>query len=141
MKNNKSGLVVQIFWLFSMLILVGLPPLLAAKPKMSEKPALFEELPRFKVDEGRLLYQRFCAFCHGESGQGNGPNSFNLSTKPFPFVDKGKRNQIEEKALLDVLRNGGGDVGKSNEMPAFEKTLNQKQIKKLIQFLRKGFYP
>jgi len=34
---------------------------------------------------GLLLYQSNCVQCHGEKGDGDGPESVNLETKPWDF--------------------------------------------------------
>ena len=34
------------------------------------------------VDQGHVLYEAFCASCHGTTGEGDGPTASSLSTRP-----------------------------------------------------------
>ncbi|MBT4526737.1 MAG: cytochrome c [Deltaproteobacteria bacterium] len=125
------------------LVLIGIfcfiPLIVIAKPKPVEIPFLFKELPSFKIDKGVVLYQRFCSFCHGESGKGDGPNAFSLVKKPANFnrIELSSESKIND--LKTIIKTGGKNSGKSAEMPAFENTLSQNQLDAIMRFLRKTF--
>ncbi len=50
----------------------------AASEPMASSPAL--------IERGKTLYRSYCAICHGESGDGNGPAAGGLDPKPRDFI-------------------------------------------------------
>ena len=69
------GLVVGIGW--------------AARPaaQTPEIATVNEPTPAVAGPDGRALFARYCAFCHGESGDGNGPAAPVLTPRPRNFAD------------------------------------------------------
>jgi mono/diheme cytochrome c family protein len=45
-------------------------------------------------------------------------------------------NQLSDKFLIEVISKGGSGVGKSSFMPAWGSSLNEKQIRDIIAYLR-----
>lgn len=110
-----------------------------AKPPPPEEPTLFGRLPVFKIDRGAVLYERYCAFCHGANGKGTGPNAFSLSVKPGDLTRKRHLEAKSERLLRKVLSQGGTSVGKSPEMPGFGSTLSEAELQMMIRLIRNGF--
>jgi cytochrome c5 len=130
-----------LFWLTIVMVtfvLLFIPQMSPAKPKPTENPILFKELPPFEIDKGQVLYQRFCSYCHGETGKGDGPNSFSLSSKPADLTIIQTFPDDKMKTVETILKTGGKGVAKSNEMPAFGNTLSQQQMDAVIRFLRRS---
>ncbi|HHL39711.1 MAG TPA: cytochrome c [Deltaproteobacteria bacterium] len=83
-------------------------------------------------------YKFYCAQCHGLTGEGNGPNA----TKDQPVSPRNHTNTKEMKKLSDqdiinVIKGGGAATSKSTLMPPFGKTLTEKEINDLKDYLRK----
>lgn len=89
--------------------------------------------------KGKLLYERFCAVCHGETGDGNGFNAFNLQNsfqvKPFSFADSGAMASVTKMEIEKAIIGGGKAVGKSQYMPPWGSTLQPDEIQALIAFI------
>ena len=45
-------------------------------------------------------------------------------------------NQLSDKFLIEVISKGGSAVGNSSFMPAWGSSLNEKQIRDIIAYLR-----
>jgi mono/diheme cytochrome c family protein len=120
------------FFLTLLAATLGLP---AANVGAAEKPPLpIHDLPDFTISRGQVLYQRYCLFCHGETGRGDGQNSFSLKTRPADLSQIVPDRNDEQ--LLDVIIQGGAEKNLSPAMPSFGHTLTEKQIRQLIIFLR-----
>jgi len=86
--------------------------------------------------EGRKLYASYCASCHGDKGKGDGMAAKSLPVKPADHTNGAVMNQLNDKFLTELITKGGGAVGKSSFMPAWSGSLNEKQIRDLVVFIR-----
>ena len=100
------------------------------------KPLTIKELPEFKISKGEILYGRYCSFCHGESGRGDGLNAYSMPVKPRNFYNQDMMAQKTDVELEKVILFGGNSQGLSKYMPAFDKTLSTRQVKHLVDFIR-----
>ena len=100
-------------------------PLKAAKAK-NPVPA---EGRAASAQEGRVLYDKECASCHGKAGKGDGPAAAQL-TKPATDLtapDMGKQSEGELFVKLTMGR---------RPMPSYERTLTEEQRWQVVNFLR-----
>ena len=86
--------------------------------------------------EGKKLYASYCATCHGDNGKGDGVAARSLPVKPQDHTNSAVMSQITDQALADVILKGGGAVGKSAFMPAWGSSLNERQIRDIIAYIR-----
>ncbi|MFQ5427465.1 MAG: c-type cytochrome [Thermodesulfobacteriota bacterium] len=82
-------------------------------------------------------YDFYCTQCHGLEGRGDGPNA----TESQPVDPRDHRSAYEMKKLnddeiIDVIKDGGAATSKSTLMPAFRRTLSDKEIEELKDYLR-----
>lgn len=100
-------------------------PLKAGKAKNPIAP----EGRAASAEEGRVLYDKECASCHGKAGKGDGPGAAQL-TKPATDLtapDMGKQSDGE---LFVKITQG------RRPMPSYEKTLTDDQRWHVVNFLR-----
>ena len=86
--------------------------------------------------DGKNLYATYCTACHGEKGKGDGMAAKGLPAKPADHTNGAVMNQLSDKYLIDVISRGGGAVGKSAFMPAWGSSLNEKQIRDIVAYIR-----
>ncbi len=86
-------------------------------------------------EKGRAIYMGRCILCHGVDGDGKGKMS-KIIKEPPPFNFQVSR--LPDDMLLDIIRRGGGEVGRSPKMPPFGGEINDSEIKSLILYI-KGF--
>ena len=88
------------------------------------------------TEETRLLYQRYCAQCHGINGHGDGINAPYLVVPPR---DHSKGDYLETRSdqqLFDAIKLGGLAVGRAPCMPAWEHTFEDKTVHSLVNYIR-----
>lgn len=82
------------------------------------------------------LYRRYCAPCHGETGQGDGFNARYLPIKPADHASKEAMSTRPDDTLFDGIHSGGAILNKSHLMPAFGATLSRGQMMDLVRYIR-----
>lgn len=83
------------------------------------------------------LYAHYCAACHGEEGEGDGPNARYLSVPPVSHADAEYMSERPDDSLFDAIYAGGYIMGLSHRMPAYGGTLSREQIWDLVRYLRR----
>ncbi|HWR00475.1 MAG TPA: cytochrome c [Chlorobaculum sp.] len=91
----------------------------------------------FDIKEGKRLFTRYCAICHGESGDGTG-QYYGSSLQPSPanFTDKAFMKTMTEEALTKSITGGSASVGKSNMCPPWGKTFESDEIECLVAYIK-----
>ena len=90
----------------------------------------------YNAREGRALYRHYCLNCHGDTGAGDGFNAYNLDPHPRALADSAFQVSHSDEDLAAAIRAGGGAVGLSNAMPPWGRTLNERKIRNIIDYLR-----
>ena len=80
-------------------------------------------------------YARFCAGCHGNSGEGNGRIGRFKKLEPADLTDANFWRMHEDEQLLKSIRDG------KDNMPAFHYYLNQKEQREILQYIKNTFQP
>jgi mono/diheme cytochrome c family protein len=86
--------------------------------------------------EGKKLYTAYCSSCHGDQGKGDGMAARSLPVKPKDHTDGATMNRLSDQNLTDTISKGGGAVGKSSFMPGWGGSLNEKQIRDIVAYIR-----
>ena len=87
--------------------------------------------PDSLVSQGKALYEQKCVTCHGQSGNGDGPDTSNLSTHPKNFTDQAFMAQSSSASLYQAI-----SAGITPDMPAYTGTLDDNQRWALTAYLR-----
>ncbi len=112
----------------------GAPPSGAVAP--SPAPDLPQPDLGYNAREGRALYRHYCSTCHGAEGHGDGFNAYNLDPKPRDLADPAFQAKRTDDDLAAIVRSGGGVAGMSTAMPPWGRTLNERQIRNTVDYLR-----
>lgn len=100
--------------------------------KEAAAPAL-----NYEEANGQMLFEHYCAVCHGKSGAGDGFNAYNLKpAQPGDFTDAKVMAKLSDQDLFTSISKGGRAMGGSPLMPDWGHTLNDRQIHYLIRYLR-----
>ena len=89
------------------------------------------------IAEGRKLYAKNCAACHGSNGLGNGEVAKALSPSPALLAYMIRRPISVDKYLLWTISDGGKQF--DTEMPAFRDKLPVDDIWRIVAYMRAGF--
>jgi len=91
-----------------------------------------EGLTREQTD-GKRLFVHYCATCHGDVGQGDGQNAYNLDPKPPDFSESLKRHQ--PPYWRQIVEGGSAAVGRSPQCPPWGPVLASSDLDALVAYL------
>lgn len=78
---------------------------------------------------GKVVWDKNCASCHGDKGKGDGSKSKDLDSDPGDFSTAAFQN-LPDGAIFFMTMEG------KDEMKAFKKKLNDKQVWQVIHYIR-----
>jgi mono/diheme cytochrome c family protein len=81
------------------------------------------------IDAGRKIYMQRCAKCHGEKGEGDGPDAKELNLHPAKFTASSDHDESDGALYWKI------SVGKKG-MPDFAKRLSPNDRWNVINFVR-----
>lgn len=97
-------------------------------------------VPSGNPDRGMQIFSTYCAACHGEDGRGDGPVAARLArdhgVAPVDLSAARFQQRASDGGLAKAIREGGLGVHRSQYMPAWGMTLNERQIQDLVAFVR-----
>ena len=83
------------------------------------------------IEAGMKLYEDECARCHGDHGEGDGPDAGDLKESPPNLVDHDASDWGDDFFFFRVT------IGEpEHDMPSFEKSLSDKERWQIITYLR-----
>ncbi len=86
--------------------------------------------------QGKRLFYTYCVWCHADATPAGPSNRSNVNPAPALANDGATLNPMSDDLLRNTITLGGSAMGKSAMMPAWGKTLSQKDVQALIAFLR-----
>lgn len=87
-------------------------------------------------DQGKRLYKENCVPCHGELGKGDGVGARSLPVRPADHTNGATMNARSDGFLRDVITKGGGAMGLSTFMPAWQGLFKDSEILDLVSYIR-----
>ena len=101
-------------------------------PRRSEAEKLKNPVPSdaASIEEGKKLYGRHCASCHGPTGKGDGGMALSGGT-PANLTDETWDHGSSDGEIFVVIRDGT-----STDMESYKEKLTEKQIWHLVNFIR-----
>ena len=84
---------------------------------------------------GKQLFEQYCVVCHGQSGEGDGFNAYNLNPKPHSLSDSTYMRALSSETLTETISFGGKGINKSVLMPAYQNTLSKTQISNVVVYI------
>ncbi len=87
--------------------------------------------------EVELVFNFYCAQCHGVGGKGDGPNvTDDFPVNPRNFTKTDEMNKLTDADIKNVILKGGPVASKSEMMPPWGKTLSTEEVDALVIYLR-----
>jgi mono/diheme cytochrome c family protein len=110
-------------WLATLLVLSACEPVEPLAPVGFDAP---EARAR-----GRELFLRYCAICHGEHADGQGPRRGSLTPPPASFRDPSWQQRTTPGRVHRVVREGV----RGTPMPPWKAVLDEQQTWDVVAFL------
>ncbi len=82
--------------------------------------------------QGKEIYQKQCAACHGLQGKGDGPLVSALPSKPADFTDPIHSKFYSDRARIYIIKKGIPGTA----MAGMEKTLGNKEIRSVYLYIK-----
>jgi len=87
---------------------------------------------------GKAIYERYCHYCHGRKGYGDGPVGTAITPHPADFIHDTKRMRKSDEKLFKSISEGvqrkiGGDA---MAMPRWATILSEKQRWDVLAYVR-----
>ena len=115
-----------------------LPDSMAAP--MADAMALYLSSPVAGAPHARESYVYFCSSCHGAKGKGDGPAADLLKqrqdVRPRALNDHGYFAGRSDEQITAALSLGGGHVGRSLYMPAWNHPFSPTQVADFVAYVR-----
>jgi mono/diheme cytochrome c family protein len=89
----------------------------------------------YEQRQGKLLFAKYCAICHGSEGKGDGFNAYNLDPKPRDLTDTRAMAGLDRVALYAIVDVGGKGVNKSPLMPGWGGRMNKQEIEYIVTYI------
>ena len=120
------------------ILIAGIGVLVAAgaraqqQPRHADAEKLKNPVPSdaASIEEGKKLYGRHCASCHGPTGKGDGGMALSGGT-PANLTDETWDHGSTDGEIFVVIRDGT-----STDMESYKEKLSEKQIWQLVNFIR-----
>jgi mono/diheme cytochrome c family protein len=88
------------------------------------------------AQDGKAIYQKECAKCHGDGGAGDGAMGQKLKDKPTNWTaGGGGLKDLDDAKITESIKKGGGAVGKSKAMPAYPK-LSDAEVQSVVAYVK-----
>lgn len=80
------------------------------------------------IQNGKEIYEKKCALCHGDKGDGKGPAAAGLNPKPTNFQDSHGQKMTDGEHFWKITTGRGA-------MPSYEKILTAEERWHAINFI------
>jgi mono/diheme cytochrome c family protein len=84
------------------------------------------------------VYAQRCALCHGDAGDGRGPQAASLPVPVPNWSDPARQVAVSDDQLRQTIVGGGPAVGKSPAMPPNPDLKDKPVLDELVSMIR-GF--
>ena len=90
-----------------------------------------------QAEDGKQLFDFYCAQCHGVEGTGKGINvTKDFATDPRNFTNKVDMAKRSDDDIRNVIKGGGPSISKSALMPPWGATLSDAEVEALLGYVR-----
>jgi mono/diheme cytochrome c family protein len=83
---------------------------------------------------GKRLFGNYCATCHGDRGEGDGQNAYNLDPVPPNFKDALKSHP--PSYWRQIIEGGTAALGRSPLCPPWGLELTKRQIDSIVSYMK-----
>lgn len=97
-------------------------------PESAKKMKNPVKATKVSIQKGKEVYDKKCALCHGEKGDGQGPAGASLNPKPTNFIEPHGEKMTDGEHFWKITTGKG-------TMPPFEKDLTKEERWHVINYI------
>lgn len=88
------------------------------------------------AEDGKAIWDKSCAKCHGKEGKGDTKVGKKLKINDYTSAEW--QAKVKDEELIKAIKEGKGEKDEEGEfaMPAFGSKLNEEQVKASLAFIR-----
>ena len=83
------------------------------------------------ISQGKVVYDKYCSKCHGQDGDGRGKDAHKYAPVPTNFHIA----LAARPYMVDIVKKGGKNMGRSEDMPDWEDDLKNDQIEDVVNYV------
>lgn len=89
-------------------------------------------------EKGKVIYGKYCFYCHGREGRGDGAIAIAVSPHPADFVgDKKKMAKSDEELIKSIAEGIRREVGSEEmAMPRWKDILSEEDMRNALAYVR-----
>lgn len=89
-------------------------------------------------ERGKIIYDKYCYYCHGREGRGDGAIGIAVTPHPADFVgDKRKMSKSDEELFKSISEGIRREVGSDEmAMPRWKDILSEDEIRDALAYVR-----
>jgi len=137
MIKARYQMSLSLFVLASLLLIAGC----SRDPRSTEADPLMDVFLRQAQEEGlsreqtmgKRLFLHYCATCHGDRGEGDGQNAYNLDPTPPDF--KETLNLNPPSYWRQIIEGGSAALGRSPLCPPWGREMTSRQIDSIVSYM------
>ena len=109
-----------------------------SKPESLNAKTTASKPEKIDLEQGKEIYLKYCHFCHGQKGFGDGPVGIALSPHPANFVEDRKRMaKTDEEMFKSVSEGVHRDIGgEAMSMPRWQEILTDEERWNVLAYIR-----
>lgn len=93
-------------------------------------------LPSREEESGRLVYERYCVYCHGRAADGFGINAPKLRLEPPALAGAPRSTATADRQVADRVADGGSAHGVPGGCPPWGRRLGTGNVQAVVAYLR-----
>jgi mono/diheme cytochrome c family protein len=86
----------------------------------------------YAESQGKHLFAKYCATCHGDEGRGDGQNASNLT--PAPPDMTALKSGTDAALIRRVIAEGSASVGRSPLSPPWARSISRQEVEYLVSY-------
>ncbi|MCF6353760.1 MAG: SUMF1/EgtB/PvdO family nonheme iron enzyme [Candidatus Polarisedimenticolaceae bacterium] len=88
------------------------------------------------LDNGEALYTKYCFYCHGKKGRGDGAITIAVEPKPIDFVTSERMDRSDAELMKSIEEGIIRDPDSRMYMPAWKGVLNDAGLRDVLAYVR-----
>ena len=136
--NKSACLLLLLFLLSGCRQSNSDPALLKSAEVKTSKEKVEVKVRQGDPEKGKVVYEKYCFYCHGREGRGDGAIGIAVSPHPADFVgDKRKMAKSDEELIKSISEGIHREVGSEEmAMPRWKDILSEEDMWNALAYVR-----
>lgn len=135
---SKSACLFLLLFLLSSCRQNSDPALLKSAGEKKSEERVEVKVRQGDPEKGKVVYEKYCFYCHGREGRGDGAIGIAVSPHPADFIGDNKRMAKSDEELIKSIAEGiKKDIGgEEMAMPRWKDILSEEDMWNALAYIR-----